>query len=464
MDGLNELTREQLTAQVLDLRETVQTQAAQIAEMRQTIQQQAEHISQLEDEISRLSGPKPKPGWVKPNAQKAEKRPRKRRRGSHSRSRLIANRIDIHVMERCPDCGRALCGGAVKWRHQVIEIPVVQVEVTDHLFMERRCGVCGKRWTPDAKVILGDVVMGKRTIGIRLMSTIAYLKTVCRAPIGLIRRLLKAFYGVKLSVGEITELLHAVAQAGESAYAGLADRVRGSPVVHGDETGWREDGVNGYLWSFSTPEVRCYTYNQSRGSAVVQSVLSDSFSGVLVSDFYGAYNIYDGFKQRCWVHLKRDLEALTANHSDKPAVVDWVNSVLGVYYRAKEVSQRNCSEEERTRLRLGFETALQRLVDPYVKDKLAPQRVLAKRIDRFMGELFTFVQYPEAPSENNAAERAIRPAVIARKVSGGTRSSKGSNTMSVLRSLFETWTLQGCNCIQACGEMIIQYNTAHAAS
>ena len=87
----------------------------------------------------------------------------------------------------------------------------------------------------------------------------------------------------------------------------------------------------------------------------------------------------------------------------------------------------------------------------------------AERMEWFMGELFTFVECPEVPSENNAAERAIRPAVVARKISGGTRSSRGSNTASVLRSLFETWTIQGRNTIDACREMLARTTIAQPA-
>ena len=105
-------------------------------------------------------------------------------------------------------------------------------------------------------------------------------------------------------------------------------------------------------------------------------------------------------------------------------MVSWVEAVLGVYYRAKETIGCKYSDMERCRLRNGFESELQALAELYLGVKDAPRRVLAQRIDRFLGELFTFVQYPYVPSENNAAERAIRPAVIARKVSGGTRSSK----------------------------------------
>jgi len=172
------------------------------------------------------------------------------------------------------------------------------VEVTDHLFVERRCGVCGKRWVPDGRVVLGELVVGKKSVGIRLMSLIGHLKTSCRVPIGLIRQLLWSLYGLKISCGEMVGILHAVSEVGKPEYEGLLNRVRGSPVVHGDETGWREDGANGYLWSFSTPQVRYYTHNLSRASAVVSEALGEEFAGTLVADFYGAYNIYDGLKSR----------------------------------------------------------------------------------------------------------------------------------------------------------------------
>jgi transposase len=444
VSGLDELTREELIALVIELHNTVQDQAGRIA--------------QLENEVARLSGPKAKPDWVKPNAPKEEKGPRKKRMQSFARQSLPATQVRYHAVDECPECGRELTGGNIKWKHQVIDIPRTPIEVTAHLFVERYCGVCQKRWVPDAGAVLGDVVVGKKSVGIRLMSLIAHLKTSCRVPIGLIRHLLFSLYGVKISRGEIAEVLHAVSEIGKPEYESLLEKVRGSPVVHGDETGWRQDGVNGWLWSFSTPQVRYFTHRLSRGSVVVTEVLGEEFAGTLVSDFYGAYNVYDGLKQRCWIHFGRDLKSLSEKHTDDQSVVSWVDAVLGVYYRARETVSCDYPDMARCRLRIGFESELQALAEPYLAMKAAPQRVLAQRIDRFLGELFTFVQHPGVPSENNAAERAIRPAVIARKVSGGTRSSRGSATMSVLRSLFETWRLQDYNPIDACQAMIIRHN------
>src|SRR5207245_10217967 len=92
-----------------------------------------------------------------------------------------------------------------------------------------------------------------------------------------------------------------------------------------------------------------------------------------------------------------------------------------------------------------------------------PQRVLVSRLIQFEAELFTFVEYPFVPSENNAAERSVRPRVIARKISGGTRSAQGSSTMAVLSSLFETWRLRAENCLEACRKMLIASQQPKAA-
>jgi hypothetical protein len=113
---------------------------------------------------------------MKPSVQDKEKGPRKKRKHSFARRALVPTQVVCHAVEVCPDCGRALRGGTAKWRHQVIEIPKVRVEVTDHLFMERYCGVCGKRHTPDPAVVLAGVVVGKKSVGIGLMSLIGYLR------------------------------------------------------------------------------------------------------------------------------------------------------------------------------------------------------------------------------------------------------------------------------------------------
>jgi transposase len=107
--------------------------------------------------------------------------------------------------------------------------------------------------------------------------------------------------------------------------------------------------------------------------------------------------------------------------------------------------------KDRKRQRRRFEARLLELATPY---PTAPQRVLAQRIERYGHEMFTFVEDPRIPPENNAAERAVRPAVIARKVSGGSRSDDGTKTRMTLMSLFGTWLLRGLDGVEACRALL----------
>lgn len=412
-------------------------------------------VKELEAEIARLrqdppsGAARPTPSFVKPNRVREKKTERKRRDHAFSRPCEEPTQIAEHALEQCPDCGRRLCGGWVHRTRQVIEIPELRYQVIEHRVLGRRCGVCARNHI--ARPDLSDEVFGSHRFGVRLMSLVSYWKIVCRMPVRTIQRTLKAVYGLKIGCGEISELLHAAASAGEPHYAHLRETLRESDYIHGDETGWREDGENGYLWSFSTPGLRYFTRDKSRGHQVPEGVLGSTYRGILVSDFYGGYHYHLGLHQRCWVHFLRDLRALKEAHPEDEDVRQWVEAVIQVYRDAREFT----SDERRVRVRARerFQDRLAALGQPYARTQ-AKQTVLAERIMRFSNELFTFVEHPQVPSENNAAERAIRPSVIERKVTGGTRSGRGSHTHSVLLSLFQTWEVRGLDMLQTCRMML----------
>lgn len=230
----------------------------------------------------------------------------------------------------------------------------------------------------------------------------------------------------------------------------MQEALRDSPFVHGDETGWRENGKNGYLWSFSTPSLCYFTYPKTRSGHVVKEVLGEQYHGVLVSDFYGPYNVHFGFHQRCWVHLLRDVHELTRKFPTE-GVLAWSQSLRELYDKAKAFQSEHPGERERAAF--GFQQALVPLASRYVNTGLPPS-TLCQRLLAFANELFTFVEFPQVPSENNAAERAIRPRVIARKISGGIRSPASSSTVAILSSLFATWQRQGKECLVACRQML----------
>jgi len=237
--------------------------------------------------------------------------------------------------------------------------------------------------------------------------------------------------------------------------------MRGSTTLHMDETGWREDGQNGYVWVGSTPGadgVRYYEYHRSRGRKVVQRLLGAQFAGVLHSDFYGAYNVYLGAHQRCWVHLLRDLHELREEHGADEAVVNWVDSVKALYEEGQEYAVEGCPSrpEERERKYTELLDRLQPLGLAYAQVKGHPCQALAKRLLRHQDELFLFVLVDGLAADNNLAERSLRPLVVARKISGGTRSAEGSKTRMALASLFQTWRARALNPFTQCLAVLAQ--------
>ena len=232
------------------------------------------------------------------------------------------------------------------------------------------------------------------------------------------------------------------------------------PVVHADETGWREDGHNGYVWTFSTPTER-YFLRRGRGKAVVDEVLGDQFAGVLVSDFYAAYHHYDGPKQRCWAHLLRDIHDLRALYPDDDRYDDrlaqWADAIHQLYRQATAFthpSDQQRPEQQRRTAQLALEQRLLALCRTYQDDPSAAPTRLCRRMENHIKELFLFVAEPKVPPDNNAAERSLRPVVISRKISGGTRSAAGTNTKMTLASIFSTWRVQGFNPLTACRQLL----------
>jgi transposase len=310
MESLTSLSKEELIALVLQLRALLKEQA-------ETLQLFAKRVEELQQEITDLKngGPgkkPPPPDWVKPNAPSSQEKapPNKRKKRTHNFTwtRREPTKVIEHACKTCPDCGRGLSGGWEHSRHQIVEIPPIEVEVVDHVVIARHCGVCGKDCVP--QVDTTKECVGQSHYGHRLVSLIAYLRMVGRLPQQTIATLIETLFGLPLSVGSVSELLHRVAAQGKSSYEGLRDTVRTSAVVNADETGWRENGQNGYVWSFSTPSVRYFVYDKSRGHQVPKTTLGEEFRGVLVSDFYSGYHYYLGLHQRCWVHLLRDVREL----------------------------------------------------------------------------------------------------------------------------------------------------------
>ena len=429
-------------------------------ELVELVGQLLRHAAALKARIAELEGqqkppaaavkkPEP-PSWIKANRPDRPRKERKKRTHGFARRRDEPTHRVEHATASCPDCQVPLLDGRVCGSRQVITLPRVRVRVrvrarvTEHLVLERACPKCRKRWTPEPD--WNSLTAGRRRVGISVQREVSVLREECRLPFRVIQRYLKWSFGLRLSVGELVALVRGVAERGQEEYTRLRQEIRGSPVVYGDETGWRQDGRNGYLWSFSTPEVRYFLHRPGRSKRVV----GDEFEGVLVSDFYGAYNVYQGPHQRCWTHLLRDIHKLNEQHPQNEDLAKWSQQVREVYDHAQACPEPdpNLLETVRRTRRVEQEQRYQQwlwsICKPYLGSD-ASMRVLCQRVERFLPELFTFVAEPRASADNNAAERSLRPPVVSRKISGGTRSGRGSETKSIHASLFGTWRLRGQN-------------------
>jgi len=430
-----------------------------IAAQQEQIEGLAARVGELEEENRRLRQGKGGGGGlaVKPSRPEKEKQARKHRAQAFVRRREEKpDEVVQHAVERCPDCGRQLRGGWEHGRRQVIEVSF-QTRVIEHVLVARRCGICRKRWLP--KVESSEIgVQGQRRFGASVQALVALLNIGCRGTVRTIRKVLWELGELSVSNGEIVKLLDGVKAAGAPELARLREKVRSAPAVCADETGWRQNGENGYLWGFFTPGERWFEYRKSRAGLVPEEILGEDFGGVVTCDFYAGYNKI-GMLQRCWPHLLRDAKELAELNADRGEVVSWRQALRALYLEAKAsciaLGELPANSRRRQQERRRLEKLAAKLARPYANDPDAPQRVLCQRIMKHLHELFVFVSDPRVPGDNNLAERSLRPAVIARKISGGTRSPKGSDTRMGLMSLLGTWSAQRKPLLATCQNLLL---------
>lgn len=435
-----------LNSEVAALRAENAELKTEVVRLRAALEEALARIAELEAQS------KATPAFVKANRPKTtgEKPARKKRAAEHntSRKRATPTRTERHALERCPECQYELQGESIDYTREVIELPPpVAVEVIEHQVVKRWCPCCQAWRSPHLD--LSGQVFGQGRIGVRIAALVAYLRTKLRLPIRQIQAYLRTLHSLELSIGEIVELTHTVRRELQPEMEALLKEVQASRVAHGDETGWRENGQNGYVWGFLGLDplpVYYFVYHQSRASRIPQGILGLHFQGHLISDFYAGYNVIRGPHQRCWVHMLRDLHALKEAHAETPEVRTWAQSVRALYDEGQTWLQDHPAPTA-AECQAKYDDLRARactLGEQYALTE-HPCQTLAKRILRHQDELFQYVLHPGVPADNNPAERALRPLVIMRKISGGSRSAEGSKTRLTLFSLVSTWAARGLN-------------------
>lgn len=384
--------------------------------------------------------PKAPPSGRKPGGQPGHK--------GHRRELIPVEEVDErHDVKPacCSGCQCALRGeDAEPVRRQVVELPVMKplvIEYRLHALCCRRCGTTTRAELPSDAPTLG--------FGVRLCAMVALLSGKCRLSKRTTQALLKDGFGVEVGLGSISNIERETSRTIASAVEVAREHVRGSPVVHPDETSWRQARRNAWLWTAATPEVTVFRIDRSRGGAVARELLGANFDGVAVSDRYSGYSwLPVEQRQVCWAHLRRDFQEMVDRNDEG----SWVGAALLRHIRPMFRWWRQLRDGEMTRAR--FQVRM-RAIERHVSTDLVIGSMCASdktagvcaQLRKLEPALWTFVREPGVEPTNNFAERAIRPAVLWRKGSFGTHSENGSRFVERILSVVASLKQQGRNAL-----------------
>jgi transposase len=382
------------------------------------------------------------PPYAKPAAKGRRKRPGARL-GHPGHRRPAPERVDQrreHRLPRCPDCGGRLQRTGDTRTRYTEDIPeAITPVVTEHTVHRDWCPQCRNRVEPKVPDALPGATLGHRTVVLSgwlhygLGNTLAQIVEVFNHHLQL-----------KVTPGGLVAMWQRLAEALRPWYEQLQTEGLQSAVLHADETGWRVNGRTHWLWCFAGRDLTYYQIDASCGAPALAKFFQEQFAGTLVSDFWSAYDaLAVGDRQRCWVHLLRELKTVEARGgatADWPALARRVRRLFGDALRW-HASRAKLPQEPYDLGVVRLENRALALQDHPWQN--ADARRLAARLARYGTQLFTFLWYDDVPSDNNPAERSIRPAVVMRKNSYSNRSERGAATQAILMSLYRTLQQRG---------------------
>jgi len=405
--------------------------------------------------------PKPAlPSFVKANVPEKKRRTPGREVGHAAALRPMPAKIDVHQdvpvpvdgmgQASCPDCKTQLSG--VERHERIVEdIIPAKIVTTCYHTTSGWCPCCRKQVESRAEDQPPAHDLPHAQLGINALATAAVMRVCYRLPLRQITRLFLQLPGLKISPGAIVKQIRRLGKWLEGQYDRLKIVLRAAGVVHGDETGWRINGKNNYLWTLTNATHTLYHVDRSRGAKVIVDLLGKSFGreggGKLVSDFYAAYDQIGGTQQKCLTHLLRELrDTITQRpelktHAFFKRCKALVKAMLRLKNRREELEAS--AYEHQVKL---LEDRLLALSRTTWGDADADR--LTKRLAKYREKLTPFLHHTELDGTNNAAERALRPAVVMRKITGGNRSESGARAWSILASVMRTAEQQGRDVVE----------------
>jgi transposase len=367
---------------------------------------------------------------------------------AHQRALLPPEQVDAthdHYPPVCQHCQAPLAPDPAQAvgdpvRHQVVDLPPLRAEVADHYLHRLRCPHCQH----ETRASLPPAV-SPGAFGPRLQAVIALLSSRYRLSRREVAAVCADLLGVDIAVGSVDAVCQATAQALAVPVAELQAAVQQAAAVNADETSWRLAGQRCWLWVAVSAVATVFTVATSRGSQVIKDLLGETFAGVLGSDRWSAYTWVDPHRRQvCWAHLKRDFQAL----------VDWGGAARPLGEAALALLERlfaawhQARADPVARARLPVTLAplqaeFRTLLEEGAASESPKAAGLCRALLKLWPALWTFVTVPGVEPTNNAAERAIRPAVLWRKGSFGSQSAAGTEFVARLLSVAATCEQQG---------------------
>jgi len=338
--------------------------------------------------------------------------------------------IVVTPAETCPDCGGALQNQGCRER-TVLEVEPLRRQTIHYQLEQKYCPRCRRKVRPRA-----PGVFKKSLFGNRLLAHVAVQHYVFGVTLGPLE--------IQLGVrnGSLQGAMHQLAARLAPACDRLREEYCQAPVKHADETSWRTEGCNGYAWLFCSPQTSLFRFRQTRSGQVVEEVFGpDRWSGVLVVDRYAAYNAAPCPLQYCYAHLLREVQDLEKEFPEAIEVQVFTSILAPLLAAAMGLRAQGL---DTAAFRARARQLKERIVD-WTENTASHPGV--QRIQNIFREnptrLYHWAEDPRVPAENNFAERALRPLVIARKISFGSQSEKGARTREVLMSVLHTLRQRG---------------------
>ena len=422
---LAEQSKDELIDEILRLRKEKEELQKQLEELKKQIKPAFVKIPiyQKKKRWKKLGRPVGHPGCTRPKPE-------------------VIDHIVEQRLEQCPDCGQESLSELVTESQEHIQEDIVpaRVEATKFIRHAYWCRVCKKQ--KRAPYAPEEVPYGY--LGPNVLIQTVLMKYHHGLPYSKIQMMFKELCGLTVTDSALAQALQRLAYWLEVEEQVVLDAARASPWIHGDETGWKIAGTNHWLWDFVNEKLALYRIERSRGQKIPEEVLGRNYRGILLSDFLSAYDKSGRRRQRCLVHLIREMNQCRET--------DRSREYLAAYRKLKRIlSDARTLGQKRGELAPWTFARRVSLIKARLLDfacqpfKNRNWQRLSKRLLKYYEEILTLREVPGLPQDNNHAERMIRPTVILRKISFQNMSRKGADAHEVLMSLLQTLRLQQKN-------------------